>query len=318
MNKTTPKDFFLWAGAMVSLFASIGAFIGLVFDYINYAFLDPLAYYASNPYQSGVAYEMSSLIILGAVCIILMRVIHRSIEKDPTRAEIWVRRWALFLTLFVAGAAIAIDLIVVLTSFLNGEELSIRFLLKVLVVLLVASAGFMHFLADLRGYWTANPKLSMRVSVGVGILVILTIVSGFFVLGTPQQARQARFDEQRTSDLQNIQSQIVYFWQQKDRIPANLSELNDSITGFSAPIDPQTNTAYGYEVVSINSFRLCADFNAERTLQPMLIDKYSYIGPRGNDFGDNWSHGAGHVCFDRTIDPERYSSNQPVKPAPAQ
>ncbi|MBY0294114.1 hypothetical protein K2Q08_02160, partial [Patescibacteria group bacterium] len=77
--KTTPKDFFLWAGAMISLFTAVGAFISLLFTYINYAFPDPLGYYSSNPYQSGVANEMSIFIIAGALCLILMRVIHGSI-----------------------------------------------------------------------------------------------------------------------------------------------------------------------------------------------------------------------------------------------
>lgn len=313
--KTTPKDFFLWAGAMVSLFGSIGAFIGLVFDYINYAFPDPLAYYASNPYESGVAYEMSSFIILGALCLILMRIIHRNIQKDPTRADIWVRRWALFLTLFVAGAAIAIDLIVLLTSFLNGEELSTRFLLKVAVVLLVAAAGFMHFLADLRGYWTANPKLSMRVSIGVGMLGILAVVAGFFILGTPSHARLIRVDQDKVNDLQNIQSQVVSYWQAKQKLPQSLTELNDSISGFSVPSDSQTGAPYEYQTTGTYGFRLCATFNASSAAN---YGSPVYGKPYGVENQDNWAHAAGHVCFDRTIDPTRYPPNQPIKPVPAQ
>ena len=256
---------------------------------------------------------MSSLIILGAVCIILMRVIHSTIQKDPTRADIWVRRWALFLTLFVAGAAIAIDLIVLLTTFLNGEELSVRFLLKVAVVLLVAAAGFMHFWADLRGYWTANPKLSMRVSIAVGVLVVATIVSGFFILGTPGQARLVRIDENKVQNLQMIQSQIVSYWQAKQTLPQSLEDLNDSISGFSAPTDPQSHQPYVYEVTGTYSFRLCADFNG-----PSQAGADSYARPYDMEGQDNWSHTVGYTCFDRTIDPARYPANQPIKPVPAQ
>lgn len=314
--KTTPKDFFLWAGAMISLFGSIGAFIGLVFDYINYVFPDPLAYYASNPYESGVAYEMSSFLILGALCLILIRVIHNTIQKDPTRADIWVRRWALFLTLFIAGAAIAVDLIVLLTSFLNGEELTVRFLLKVALVLLVAGTGFMHFLADLWGYWTKNPKLSLRVSIGVGVLGIVTIAAGFVILGTPYHARQVRLDENRISDLQNIQYQIVSYWQTKQMLPQSLTELNDSISGFSVPADPQTNMPYEYQTTGTYGFKLCATFTANGQ------DRYGsrpQAVPYGVDAQDNWAHDAGHVCFDRTIDPTRYPpTNQPAKAIPAQ
>lgn len=300
--KTTPKDFFLWAGAMISLFASIGAFIGLVFDYINYAFPDPLAYYASNPYESGVAYEMSSFIIFGALCLILMRVIHRNIEKDATRADIWVRRWALFLTLFVAGAAIAIDLIVLLTSFLNGEELTTRFLLKVALVLFVAAVGFMHFWADLRGYWTANPKLSMRVSIGVGILGILTIAAGFLILGTPQQARQMRLDMQRVSDLQMLQSEITNYYQQKQSLPTSLAQLNDPLLYNTVPVDPETNQPYEYTKTAELGFQLCATFNAASNENVPSRTMPVKVG--GVPQADNWTHTAGHSCFVRSIDPD--------------
>lgn len=312
--KTTPKDFFLWAGAMFALFGSIVAFLALVFDYINYAFPDPLLYYPSDPFQNGAAHEMASFIILGALCLVLLRVIHRTIEKDPTRADIWIRRWALFLTLFVAGATIAVDLIILLTTFLNGEELSVRFLLKVVLVLFVSAVGFMHFLADLRGYWAANPNLSVRVTWGVGILGVLTLVVGFFVLGTPWQARQYRLDGQRVTDLQNIQYQVINYWQLKGKLPNAITDLDDSISYFVIPTDPQTGQDYGYKMVQPNSFKLCATFDAPSR------DNGSYLLPQrktGYDtaMNSNWLHEAGERCFDRTIDADLYPVT-PGKTAP--
>src|SRR3989344_9571800 len=211
--KTTPKDFFLWAGAMITLYAGVVAFITLLFNYINYTFPDPLRYY-TDPYSSGIPYQMASLIVLTPVFLILMRIIRKNIERDPSRAEIWVRRWALFLTVFAAGATIVGDLIVLLTTFLSGEELTFAFLLKVLVVLLVAGAGFMHFMADLWGYWVQNPGRARMVNWSVGVLVIFAIIAGFFIVGTPGQAREYRLDQQKVNDLQSIQSQVVYYWQQ--------------------------------------------------------------------------------------------------------
>src|SRR3989338_4869378 len=151
--KITAKDFFLWAGAMVAFYWSVLAFIFLIFDYINYAFPNPLSYYPSDPYQSGISYEMASLIVLLPLYLFLMRLIRKDIVTDPSRKEIWVRRWALILTLFIAGIAIAVDLIMLLTTFLNGEALTTAFLLKVLIIFLIAGAVFMHFIADLKGHW---------------------------------------------------------------------------------------------------------------------------------------------------------------------
>src|SRR3989344_1763698 len=109
-SKATPKDFFLWAGAVVSLYAGIVSFITLLFEYIDQVFRDTALDYYYDPYAGGVAYAMASLIVLAPVFLILMRIIRRSIVADPSRGEVWVRRWALFLVLFVAGASIVIDL----------------------------------------------------------------------------------------------------------------------------------------------------------------------------------------------------------------
>ena len=47
--KVTPKDFFLWAGAMIALYASVVAFIALIFSYLDFVYPDQLAYYTPDP-----------------------------------------------------------------------------------------------------------------------------------------------------------------------------------------------------------------------------------------------------------------------------
>lgn len=303
-TKTTPKDFFLWAGAMVALYWSIVAFIGLIFDYINYAFPNALSYYPSDPYQGGISYEMASLIVLFPLAVVLMRVIHNDIRKDSTRKSIWVRRWALFLTLFVAGASMAGDVIVLLTSFLNGSDLTAPFLLKIATVFLVAAAVFMHFMAEYWGYWDTYPSRAHAVGYAAGLLALLTIIAGFFIVGTPGHARQIRMDGQKVSDLENIQWQIINYWQSKAVLPAQLHDLESSFSG-SVPLDAQTKTPYGYEVTGTTSFRLCATFNAENySYTGSNVYPYDTMYPKGTR--DIWTHAAGKVCFDRTIDPDIY------------
>jgi len=310
--KVTPKDFVLWVGAMASLYAGVVAFITLVFEYINKAFPNPVSgsYYV-DPYSSSISYETAALIVLTPVFLILMRFIRRGISDDPSRNEIWVRRWALFLTLFLAGVTVVVDLIVLLNTYLQGEDLTIGFLLKVLTVLLVTGLGFMHFLADLWGYWEREQARARMVNWGVGVLVLVTIIAGFFIIGTPQQIRAQKQDAIRVQDLQNIQWQVVNYWQQKEKLPATLAELNDPITNNIVPLDPKTQVSYEYRSAGVMSFTLCATFanagggnvySQSRSMpipaEPMAIN--------GKDIQDNWQHEAGRVCFDRTIDPQRY------------
>jgi len=51
------------------------------------------------------------------------------------------------------------------------------------------------------------------------------------------------------------------------------------------------------------SFQLCATFNADSTSNSAAMSKPIYAGDTTNE---NWQHGTGEVCFDRTIDPDKY------------
>lgn len=313
--KTTPKDFFLWAGAMLFLYVAVFNYIALLWDYINYTFPDPLAYYSIDPYQGGISWEMATLIVLTPAFLLLMWLVHRDIAADASRREVWIRRWALFLTLFIAGITVVLDLIYVLYAFLNGTDLTAQFLLKALVVLLVAAVGFMHFIADLWNYWEQYPARNRAVAGATGILVALTIIAGFFIIGTPGQARLYRYDSQKVSDLTNIQYQIANYWQLKQKLPSALSDLADPIAGFTVPVDPQTNQPYGYRMTKAPyTFELCATFNAEgrdmsapygRQMAPAPVAMPAGVGQKMGVV-DNWQHGAGETCFTRSIDPERY------------
>ncbi|MBV9159059.1 MAG: hypothetical protein JO019_00475 [Candidatus Kaiserbacteria bacterium] len=299
--RVSPKDFFLWAAAMIALYVSVVSFIGLFFEYIDRAYPDALDYYV-DPYSGAIRFFMASLIVLFPTFLILMRAIRRDIVRDAAKREIWVRRWALYLTVFIAGATIAIDLVTLINTFLGGD-ITARFILKVAIVLLVAAAGLMHFLADIWGYWNEFPDKARYVGYAAGLAVVLTVVGGFLIIGSPAQARLYRFDEQRVSDLSQIQYQIVNYWQQKLKLPQNLADLNDPLSGVVIPKDPQTGAAYEYRVVKAPySFELCATFATDGAAMNAVAMP---TGPAGS-LDETWQHGSGHTCFMRTIDPQRY------------
>lgn len=297
--KVTAKDFFLWTGAIIALYASVIAFIALVFSYLNYAFPDVLSFAPINPYQSGIASQMSVLIVMGIIFLVIMRVIRCDLRAHPQKSELWVRRWALVFTLFLAALTIAVDLIVLLTSFLNGTELTERFIFKVLLVLLVAAALFMHFIADLWGYWQKFPERARSVSYATGLLIIIAIAAGFLILGSPYDARLYQYDTQKVSDLQTIQSEIFSYREQQGKLPVALADL--STLGYQALVDPQTNLAYFYRALSPNSFELCSSFNASSTATSAR-GSYPAVYPAGAvAISNDWSHGSGEVCFERSV-----------------
>ncbi len=172
-----------------------------------------------------------------------------------------------------------------------GEDLTVRFLLKVVVVLLVAAGIFMHFLADLKGYWAAEPKRANSITIAVIVVGIATIVAGFFIVGTPWQARQYRLDEQRVSDLQMLQSEILSFYQQKQVLPGALSQLTDPTLNYSVPLDPSTQQPYEYSRTADLAFQLCATFGAASQTGSPAVSRPTL--PPGYNPQDSWEHTAG-------------------------
>ncbi len=306
-HKVTPKDFFLWTGAMVGLYGSVVSFITLLFAYIDNAFPDALSgnYYNYDPYSGSIRFAMASLIVLVPVTILLLQIIRKDITRDHTKEDLWVRRWALFLTLFLAGLAMVIDGITLINYFLGGE-LTTRFALKVAVILLVAAGVFMHFLADYWGYWIKFPGKARSVGIAAGVLVFLSIVSGFFIIGSPASVRLQRFDSQKVSDLQNIQWQIINYYQTKGVLPTELAQVADPISGNFIPKDPQSSVDYVYRVKTAPyTFELCATFNKD-SIEGMNSEMDRPFPASIGGEGENWAHGVGEKCFERTLDPERY------------
>jgi hypothetical protein len=303
----TPKDFFLWLAAMAALYVSVFSFITLVFAYIDYLFPDSLDR-GFDPYSGVIRFSIASLVIIFPLFIYLMRLIHEDARKHREKLNLGVRKWLVYLTVFFAGAALIVDLVVLINAFLSGD-LTTRFLLKVLVVLLVGGAVFWYFLEEVRGRWETNEVLSKYIAYGLSALVFATVVGGFFIIGSPQTARDMRFDQQRVNDLGLLQSQIVNYWANKDVLPQELDQLVDPITGLTElPTDPQTGAPYEYAALSGLTFELCAEF-----AHPSGEASYAYEYPVGGLAGrGSFEHEAGRQCFERTIDPDFFDTGTEV------
>ncbi len=314
-NKTTPKDFFLHLGATVVLYAAAVALINLWFSVINYAVPDQLAGYFS---AQSVAWPISMLIVLIPLLYVLEWFIHRDYRSMPEKLNLWIRRWRIHLTLFLAGATIIGDLIALINTYLSGE-ITMRFVYKILVILIVCGIIFAYYLKDRLNATDSGRTVRFSLA-GAGLVVVLAaVIGGFIIVGPPSKQRAVRFDQQRTNDLSSIQSQLVYsYYQSKGTVPESLGELSDSISGYMVPTDPETKQPYEYTKKSPLSFELCSTFT-------LTSQDTKGRGEFGGDYGiaypsmiypgapdNNWPHEAGRTCFTRTIDPEKY----PVNPKP--
>ncbi len=301
-KKNTPRDTFLYLLVMVTLYWSVISFITLCWQYINYWFPDIQNYdYGTS---GTMIFAVASLVIIFPIFMILSWFLYRLYKKEPSVRDSWLRKWLIYLTLFIVAIIFIGDAIVLVGGLLGGE-ITLRFILKALSILLVVGAVFGYYLDDVSK--EAPSRFAKYFGWASVAMVIVGIILAFSIIGSPSHTRQIKFDQQRVSDLQNIQSQVVNYWQQKGELPTTLTDLNDSISGYIAPVDPKTNQAYEYnlkDAVALN-FELCATFDLASTIQPRAKTMPAYPAYSG-DVSQTWDHGQGRVCFERIIDPQLY------------
>ena len=158
-------------------------------------------------------------------------------------------------------------------------------------------------------------------------IVSAAIIAGLFV-GTPKANGYVGLTICGFS-LQQIQSDLIYYWQSSTTLPLSFDELRHDKLGLSVPVDPQTGEPYEYVKRGATEFMLCATFGADsavsdyakgsaRDFMPVPVPVPPggspgvpiYLSPIKEK--ETWEHAAGRVCFDRTIEPEYF------KPLPKQ
>jgi hypothetical protein len=135
-------------------------------------------------------------------------------------------------------------------------------------------------------------KIHGLFSVASSIVVVVAVVWGAVLVGSPGTARLQRFDRQRLDDLQTIFREIQSLCQDPDiktelksALPDTLDELAKRARYERISLsDPETGERYGYTVQDGTTYELCATF----------------LLKRDSDLEVFWNHPAGRYCF--TVD----------------
>ncbi len=134
-----------------------------------------------------------------------------------------------------------------------------------------------------------------RIFAGISsAIVLMALVWGFVLVGSPISSRRERFDERRMQDLQIINQtilDIVYEGRQwepsedgslRQPLPESLGAVaNQAVKQRVNIVDSETSESYGYRVTGQTTYELCATFNALRD------EPYDIF----------WNHGKGRTCF---------------------
>jgi len=279
------------------LYTTLGALMSLWFSFINRTFPDIATDSVYREYDfSGERFAIAAILVAFPLLAWLSRRVNRDISKNPLKAKSAIRRWLTYFTLLITSGLFVGTMIALIFSFLEGE-FTIRFLLKVAVLLTIAVLTFTYYIFSLRIQPTAAiyGTFHRRALLLTGFAVAVSVVWGIVLVGSPLTQRERRFDEQRVSDLRIIAEgirSIVYDKGAYDPGRIRIKPIPQSLDQAAEQAeyqrmntqDPQTGEPYGYTVLSSNTLELCATFTTERD----------------QAFDIFWNHPSGRHCF--TVD----------------
>ena len=292
------KDAFFHLLTFTTLYSTVISLIVLAFDYIGRLFPDPAMaeyYYTNDANLSGIRWSIAVIAVSFPLFFFLSRILHRDFKAFPEKLASGVRRWLTYLTLFVTACALLGDGVTLLFYLLNGE-LSIRFILKVVSVLILSGLPFTYYYHVLRmdaDHYVESPIHSRYITLA-SILTLATVAYGIFLAGSPMKGRFERFDELRLSDLRAIHAEIlndVYGMNHysietpvkelPQPLPLSLEQVSMNAQYQKLRIsDPDTGVPYEY-IVKGTTYQLCASFAFDRDQQYDIF----------------WNHPAGRHCF---------------------
>ncbi|HIK43284.1 MAG TPA: hypothetical protein IGR64_00180 [Leptolyngbyaceae cyanobacterium M65_K2018_010] len=120
--------------------------------------------------------------------------------------------------------------------------------------------------------------------------VILGVIGGFWVLGTPGRQRSIAADRQRLQDLGMVAQNLHQnYLNQPDTY-----QLPASLPAAESRNDPLTNQPYEYQRLSDRTFRLCANFDTDSSTYPLSR-------PPQDPALQRWQHPQGRHCFEFSV-----------------
>jgi hypothetical protein len=134
----------------------------------------------------------------------------------------------------------------------------------------------------------------LAIAAWLACLVVLgTVVIGFVIVGSPEQARQERADSERVSDLVALTRGVQRYFTDHKTLPKSLDEmLKESVGTMDSARDPETRTAYEYRVIDKGRFELCATFQTDQS----STNRSAYYGYE-DETGVFRKHRSGRQCF---------------------
>jgi hypothetical protein len=267
---TSPREAFLHLLGMAMLYAAALATGTILFQFVD-RWLPAATDYGSGFYGGSLRAAAAALLVSLPILGLTQRTIGLDASRDPALRLTPIYRTLAYLSLLITSLVMAGDLIAVIISFLSGD-LTLRFILKALIILLLAAGIYLWFSSDLSreeriaGTPTAGtvptppPWRNWLQRIGTAV-ALAAMIAALYAAGNPLRQRQLRLDARRIDDLRAIQQNVETYFEREGVVPATLDLLADAPATFLRnTTDPVTGKPYRYERVDDGSYTLTAEF----------------------------------------------------------
>jgi hypothetical protein len=268
------RDAFLYLLAFSTLATWTSALGSLWFQLIEWWLPDQVIGPRYYDFRATVTWQMASILVALPVYLFVMRVILRETQSGAERIDSAVRKWLTYIALLLTAAGLVCDLVCFVSFFLRGE-LTPRFVLKCLTVLLICGSIFWYYFGFLKGRTRSREFAGLALA-----LAAVGLCFGFGLAGTPNRQRAIEADSRRVQDLRALAGVLHDI----PALPRSLPELKNSRPQLQIT-DPQTGTLYDYLPAGGRNYQLCASFATAGD-------------PANRPYPSAfWSHPQGRACF---------------------
>ncbi|MDX9779338.1 MAG: DUF5671 domain-containing protein [Patescibacteria group bacterium] len=266
--------------ALIFMALSVGM---ILFGIIDSSITDAFAYNSYRNLDSQFKFAISALLISAPIYYVTLSLINKGLVKQELSLASSLRRWLTYLIIFVNAVIILGVLIAIVNNFLSGA-LTLRFLLKFLSVLLIASAIFSYYFYDIKRTEVLAQSLFRRLFAWIsGALILVVFISAWFFVDLPQEARAKRLDQNLMNNIYQLENAVNNYYSLYGVLPENIEELQNNQDVYldkSHLSDPETGELIEYKKEGEEGFAFCANFrrDSEETERGRIVDKSYQAG----------------------------------------
>lgn len=138
------REAFFYGLMFAALAMTAWHLVALLHNLIDHWVADPLTENGGRYALSSTRWSIAALIVFTPTFLVLNRRTVQATKADPGKRRSGVRKWLGYVTLFLASITLLGDLMAVIYALLSGD-LTLRFILKALIVAGVAGTIFAYF-----------------------------------------------------------------------------------------------------------------------------------------------------------------------------